>query len=107
MQAAYEEFGCNDGDIFFMGIDKGNTNQEVMAFDSTYGIQYPGVSGQDGNGNQVHLMYQVQATPAVIVIQPDRYISVKQIWLPTYTNIVDSITDAGGVPQECLNRCCK
>ena len=38
LQAAYEEFGCNDGNVFFMGIDKGNTNEDVIYFDETYGI---------------------------------------------------------------------
>jgi len=83
MQAAYEEFGCNDGNVFFMGIDKGNTNQDVIYFDSTYGIQYPGISGQDGGGNEVHLLYEIQATPTVVVIQPDKAIAVKQIWPPS------------------------
>ncbi|MCD4682717.1 MAG: T9SS type A sorting domain-containing protein [Bacteroidales bacterium] len=85
-----------------MGIDKGNTNEDVMAFDSIYGIQYPGISGQNGGGNQVHLLYNMQATPSIVVIQPNRYISVKQVWLPTFTNIVDSVTNAGGIAQACL-----
>jgi hypothetical protein len=102
LQAAYEQFGCNDGNVFFIGIDKGNTNDDVISFDSTFGIQYPGFSGQDGGGNEVHLLYQIQATPCVIVIQPDREISVKQIWLPTTANIVDSVSNAGGILQSCL-----
>jgi len=102
LQAAYEQFGCNDGNVFFIGIDKGNTNDDVIYFDSIYGIQYPGFSGQDGGGNEVHLLYQIQATPCVIVIQPNREIAVKQIWLPTTTNIVDSVSNAGGILQSCL-----
>lgn len=102
MQAAYEQFGCNDGNVFFMGIDKGNTNEDVLYFDSVYSVQYPGISGQDGAGNEVHLLYEVISTPSVIVIQPDRAISVKQVWLPTATNIVDSVTNVGGILQSCL-----
>ncbi len=102
MQAAYEQFGCNDGNVFFIGIDKGNTNEDVIYFDSTYGVQYPGISGQDGGGNQVHLLYEVQATPCIVVIQPNRVIDVKQVWLPTTTNIVDSVTNVGGILQSCL-----
>ena len=102
MQAAYEEFGCNNGNVFFIGIDKGNTNEDVIYFNSTYGIQYPGVSGQNGGGNGVHLLYEIQATPSVVVIQPDRVIAVKQIWPPNTNNLVDSVLNAGGIVQSCL-----
>jgi len=85
-----------------MGIDKGNTNQDVIYFNSTYGIQYPGVSGQNGGGNEVHLLYEIQATPSVVVIQPDRVIAVKQIWPPNINNIVDSVSSAGGMLQACM-----
>jgi hypothetical protein len=102
LQAAYEEFGCNDGNVFFMGIDKGNTNQDVIYFDSIYGIQYPGISGQNGGGNEVHLLYEIQAIPSVVVIQSDKVIAVKQIWPPSTNNIVDSVSNAGGILQACL-----
>lgn len=102
VQAAYEQFGCNEGNVFFIGIDKGNTNEDVIYFDSIAGIEYPSFSGQDGSGNEVHLAYEVQATPSVIVIRPDRVISVKQVWLPNTTNIVDSISNVGGILQSCL-----
>ena len=102
MQAAYEQFGCNDGNVFFIGIDKGNTNEDVIYFDSTYGVHYPGISGQDGGGNEVHLLYEIQATPSIVVIQPNRVISVKQIWPPNTTNIVDSVLNVGGILQSCL-----
>ncbi|MBN2175331.1 MAG: redoxin domain-containing protein [Bacteroidales bacterium] len=102
MQMAYEEFGCNSGNVFFMGIDKGNTNQDVMEFDSIYGVHYPNVSGQEGGGNQVHLLYEIQATPTTIVIQPDAYIYVPQIYPPSYANVVDSVYSAGGIAQQCL-----
>ena len=85
-----------------MGIDKGNTNAAVMAFDSIYGIHYPSASGQEGNGNAVHWDYQIQATPSLVVIIPDRSIAVKQIYPPSTQNVVDSVINVGGVLQECL-----
>jgi hypothetical protein len=102
LQAAYEEFGCNTGNTYFIGIDKGNDNNDVIAFDSLYGIQYPGVSGNQGGGNIVHLLYEVQSTPSIVVIRPDRSIAVKQVYPPAYQNVVDSILMAGGIPQDCL-----
>lgn len=85
-----------------MGIDKGNSNAAVIQFDSTYGVHYPSVSGTQGNGNAVHWDYNIQATPTVVVIKPDRSIAIKQIFPPSTSNVVDSITQAGGVQQECL-----
>jgi thiol-disulfide isomerase/thioredoxin len=102
MQMAYEEFGCNNSNVFFMGIDKGNDNVAVMEFDSIYGIHYPSVSGMEGGGNQVHLLYEIQATPTIVVIQPDAYIVTPQIYPPTFNSIVDSVSNAGGIPQICL-----
>jgi len=85
-----------------MGIDKGNTNAVVMEYDSILGVHLPSISGQEGGGNQVHLLYEVQATPTTIVIQPDGYIVVPQIYPPTFNGVVDSVTNAGGIPQECF-----
>lgn len=101
MQAAYETFGCNDGNVFFIGIDKGNTNANIIYYDSVYGVHYPGISGQQGGGNEVHLLYEVQATPSIIVITPDHLIAVKQIWPPSENNVVDSVLAAGGIFQQC------
>lgn len=104
MQAAYEEFGCNDGNVFFLGIDKGNTNASVHAFDSIYGVHFPSASGQEGGGNIVHLGWEIQATPSVVVVRPDRVIAVKQIYPPSFNNLIDSITFAGGIQQSCITK---
>ena len=101
MQAAYEEFGCNQSNVFFMGIDKGNDNAAVLAFDSIYGVHYPSVSGMEGGGNAVHWNYSVQSTPSIVVIQPDRLIAVKNVFPPDYENVVDSISQTGGIMMEC------
>jgi hypothetical protein len=102
LQAAYEEFGCNTGNTYFIGIDKGSNNEDVIAFDSIYGVHYPGVSGNQGGGNIVHLLYDVQSTPSVVVILPDRSIAVKQVYPPAFQLVVDSVQMAGGMLQECM-----
>jgi hypothetical protein len=88
--------------VFFLGIDKGNTNEDVMLFDSIYGIGYPGVSGQEGGGNAVHFNWNVQATPTIVVITPDKLIASHQVWPPTTANLADSIQNAGGMLQSCV-----
>lgn len=84
-----------------MGIDKGNTTEDVLLFDELYGIEYPSVSGQDGGGNAVHWTYEIQATPTVIVITPDKLIATHQIFPPNTPNVVDSVVAAGGILQSC------
>ena len=102
MQATYETFGCNDGNVFMMGIDKGNSNASVIYFDSVYGIQYPSASGNNGSGNMAHLLYNIQATPTVVIINPDRSIAVKQVYPPSQVSLTDSVLGAGGIEQPCL-----
>ena len=102
MQATYEEFGCNEGDVFVIGIDKGNTTQNVIYFDSVYGVTYPNVSGNDGGGNPVHFAYDIQGTPTVVIIAPTHEILVQQILPPDYESLVDSLLEVGANPQPCL-----
>ncbi|NOX47599.1 MAG: T9SS type A sorting domain-containing protein [Chlorobi bacterium] len=102
MQATYEEFGCNEGDVFVIGIDKGNSTQNVIYFDSVYGVTYPNVSGNDGGGNPVHLAYDIQGTPTVVIIAPTHEILVKQILPPDYESLVDSLLEVGANQQPCF-----
>jgi len=102
LQATYEEFGCNEGDVFVIGIDKGNTNENIIYFDSVYGITYPNISGNDGGGNPVHFTYDIQATPTVVIIAPDREILVHQIFPPEHESLVDSLLESGANSQPCF-----
>jgi len=95
VQASYEHFGENSGDVFFMTIDKGHNNAEVIAFDEEYGVTMPSVSGTEGNGNQAHLAFQIQATPSVILIAPDYTIIEQMIWPATTENIDQALLNAG------------
>ena len=101
LQAAYENFGCNEGDIFVLGIDKGNTNQSIIYFDSITGVTYPQASGYEGNGNYVHQLYDMQGTPSVVVIAPDRLILEQTIYPPTTVNITVALLSAGALQQPC------
>jgi len=101
MQEAYLEFGCNEGNVFFISIDKGNWNEDVIYFNNEYGIEYPSVSGMEGNGNITHLEYEIQGTPSVVMIAPDRSIPVKQVFPAVAQNIIDSVDAHGGIMQPC------
>jgi thiol-disulfide isomerase/thioredoxin len=96
VQASYEDFGENNGNVFFMSICWGDDNAGVAYFDSIHGLTHPSVSGSQGGGNVVHNDYQVISTPTVILINPEREIVEQYIWEPTQTNLNAAITAHGG-----------
>lgn len=82
VNVTYENYGCNQGDIFFIGIDHNDDTAEVEAYDQQYGIQYPSVSGLDGGGNRVVSDYGILGFPTFYIIAPDRKI-MKDVDTPT------------------------
>lgn len=95
-QASFEDFGENEGNVYFVSICWGDNNAGVAHFDSIYGLTHPSVSGSQGGGNQVYTDYLVETTPTVILINPDREIIEQYIWEPSQANINDAIMAAGG-----------
>lgn len=96
-QEAFEEFGENQSNVFFMGINWGDDNDGVREFDSIFSLTYPTVSGIQGGGNYVYLDYEILAYPTVIIITPDHQIVEQHIWPPTSENIINAVIEAGGL----------
>ncbi|MCF8349188.1 MAG: redoxin domain-containing protein [Bacteroidales bacterium] len=96
-QAAYEKFGYNEGNVYFMGINWGNDNQGVYEFDSVFGLTYPTASGSQGGGNLVFNDYNILSYPTVVVITPDHQIVEQYIWVPDEDNITQAVLNAGGI----------
>lgn len=92
---SYKHFGCNTSNVVFLGINWGGDNNGVTEFGNTYGVQYPEISGTEGNGNHVVADYGVLSYPTVILILKDSFIREKYIWPPT-TEHLDSIIEANG-----------
>ncbi len=97
LQIAYENFGMNQGNVFFLGINYNSTNQQVMQFDTIYGITVPTASGLEGGGNAAFEAFEVVSYPTVVVITPDHQIVENFIWEPTADNITAAVVNAGGV----------
>ncbi len=95
-QGAFEAFGRNLGDVFFLGINYNGTNPDVIFFDSLFGLTFPSASGLDGGGNAAFHLFQLTAYPTVLVIRPDKVITNPYIWPPTTENIINAVTLAGG-----------
>ncbi len=95
-QACYENFGENQGNTYFLGINWGNDNQGVREFDSIFGLTFPSVSGTQGGGNLVYQLYDIQSYPTVIIITPDHNIFDPYVWYPDEETITNAVIAAGG-----------
>ncbi len=96
-ELAYENFGSNSGNVFFVAINYNSDNEGVRIFDSTFNITLPSASGIEGGGNAVYEQYLISAYPTVIVITPDRQIVEQFVWEPTVENITNAVIAAGGI----------
>lgn len=95
VSASYEHFGCNTGDVVFLGIDQGDSDAEVLAFESTYGVEYPAISG-DAGGTGICNTYGITAYPTLILIAPNQSIVEQDIW-PYSTSIGNSTLEGHGI----------
>lgn len=95
-EMAYQNFGSNSGNVFFLGVNYNGTNEDVIYFDSVYNITLPSASGLDGGGNMAYDIFQIGSYPTVVVIKPDMNIASQRVWEPTSANITEIVINAGG-----------
>ena len=96
-EEAYQAFGANSGNVFFLGVNYNGTNSDVIFFDSVFDITLPSCSGLEGGGNLAFSTFQISAYPTVVVIQPDKTIASQHVWEPTSSNITAAVINAGGL----------
>lgn len=96
-QDAYENFGENEGNVYFHGINYNGTNYQVAQFADIYQLFMPLTSGLEGSGNAAFELYETVSYPTVFIITPDRQIVENYIWEPSTENITNALIEAGGV----------
>ncbi|MCF8371995.1 MAG: T9SS type A sorting domain-containing protein [Bacteroidales bacterium] len=96
---AYINFGCNTGNVVFLGINNGDTNAEVDAFRFTYNMWMPSISGIDGGANMVCFDYNVTMYPTAVLIAPDKTILEQGMDISTMDSIIEN---HGGILQPCM-----
>lgn len=74
VNAAYEKYGCNTGEVYFLSVDFNDTDAEVLAYENEHDIEYPAISGLDGGGNSIVSQYGIQGFPTFYTIHPNREI---------------------------------
>ena len=99
---SYVYFGCNSGDVNYFAIDTGDDDAECIAFDETFGVEYPTISGVEGGGTAICNTYQIGYYPTVILIAPDRTILENDIWpIPNAQAIIDPLESHGLEQHDC------
>lgn len=101
ISSSFLHFGCNSGNVIFLGINWGASNTEVTDFGKLYKALYPEISGEEGNGNHVVSDYGVLSYPSVILILPDHSIAEQYIWPPASQTIDSLVLKYGGTIMDC------
>lgn len=97
---AFKKYGCNKKDVVFIAIDYNDTNDEVIAYDVKYQIEYPSISGTEGGGNAVVNDFNVIGFPTFYVIDSSKKI-VMEIDPPTLQVFDFRFNQLGLSPKDC------
>ena len=100
---AFHAFGCNEGDVIFLGIELEGSQAQVEAFETSHAGDNPPpvASGADGGGAAVHASYGPSSFPTGILIAPNRDIVAQYISLFSSASIQDALENAGIETMEC------
>ena len=91
----YTKFGANTGDVIMIAVDNGNTEAEVLAYETTYGGLLPSISG-DAGGTGICSTYGIGAYPTFILIHPNGSIVEQDIW-PASEAILTTVFEGHGI----------
>jgi len=80
LNQSFIDYGCNTGEVFYISMDAGDTDAEVLQYEYDYGGLLPSVSGVNGGGNAVNSAYGINTYPTVVLIAPDYTILEQDIY---------------------------
>ena len=75
---AYEAFGCNNHDVFFMEVTHSDNAEIAQWWAEKYGVKYPTISKEYG-GIEIQKAYNIPSYPSLVLIAPDRKILLQDI----------------------------
>lgn len=75
MTEAYRIMGCNQHDVYFMEVAHRENKTECLQWIDRFHVEYPTIP-MDGGGLEVYDEYGITACPTLILIMPDRSISI-------------------------------
>lgn len=83
VQSFYNKYGCNEFDVFVIGIECDGNNAQLYTFDTLVNLpepHYPSVSGAEGGGSLIKSTYGVASFPTLVAIGPDRKVINENIF---------------------------
>ena len=75
---AYEAFGCNNHDVFFMEVTHADNAEICQWWAEKHGVQYPTISKELG-GKEIQQAYNIPSYPSLVLIAPDHKILLQDI----------------------------
>ena len=104
MTEAYRIMGCNQHDVYFMEIAHREDNQECLQWIDRFHVEYPTIS-LEGGGLKVYEDYGITACPTLVLIMPDRSITIHgamELYPFSTDDIVEALAQYGGLqPNVC------
>ena len=101
INGAYTATGCNQHDVFFMEISYIDNNTVCQQWIDQYGVQYPTI-GFEGGGNEIFNMYGIAGCPTLVLIMPDRSITIQgyqQLYPFSTSDVINALAQYGGIQQ--------
>ena len=100
MVEAYQLYGCNGHDVFFMEISPNGGDASCQTWVETFGVEYPTIS-RDGGGNDIVQAIPVAFFPTIMLIRPDHTFAIRDIYPPTLDMMVQYMSGEGYEQHEC------
>ncbi len=104
----HDKYGCNAGNLYCISIDQGDTDSEVLAFETQYAASggnapAPAVSGVDGGGNAVVSAFGIGAYPTYCIVGPDMKMKNIDIWPVANIGDFETALTAAGATLTVMN----
>ena len=91
---AYQLYGCNANDVFFMEISPNGHDDDCQAWVEQFGVKFPTIS-RDGGGNDIAQAIPVGFYPTIMLVRPDHEIAMRDIYPPTLEQINSAMAGEG------------
>jgi hypothetical protein len=101
VDTVFREFGCNNGDIAFLGIEVYSYDSVLWNFVREYHVGFPAASGNEGGGHAVYDTFGYIYTPYKIIIDPNGKIVSDNPDVPTALKLRDSLLKMELTMQPC------
>ncbi len=105
MVEAYKALGCNQHDVFFIGVNANGTANSTQEFIDEYGIEYPMIHNDNNTGSNTAVsiwQYYVCPVPTTILIAPDKSIVLNDIYpIEEAATVINALAEFGIQEYEC------